>query len=274
MRLRLAAAALAALTMAAPAAAQPALEAVRGMLQRMDANTEGVRDYTLTLRSGALQSEVFVYRDGDAWEVATPEDEQLGGMLRGMVVWPSFHAIEDGAVSELMAEEVDEAFVASSETLNGRPVDVVSLRLEGLMLEESELPDSARLYLDPADRQILRVQVRGLAADVGDMAPEGGRMDMVIDFADYRQTDGLTVPHSLRLSMNVELDLSDDQRAAMQAGVAAARAELQEDDSEEGRQTAALIDIFLGLLNDGHMEIPATVESVRVNAGAPSWFEG
>jgi hypothetical protein len=35
-----------------------------------------------------------------------------------------------------------------------------------------------------------------------------------------------------------------------------------------------MIDIFLGLLTEGHLELPVTVEAVQVNTGPPSWFEG
>ena len=58
MRFRLAAAALAALALATPAAAQPNPVAVlQGVMRQLSANTEGVEDYTLTLRAGPSANE-------------------------------------------------------------------------------------------------------------------------------------------------------------------------------------------------------------------------
>jgi len=278
MRLRLAVATLAAVTLSTPAMAQPgAFEVMRGMIERLAANSEGIEDYTLTLRSGPIQANVYVYRDGDEWEVASEGDEQFGDMLEGLVVWPTFHEMEGDFLAEDPTAEdlarIEELVVLSTETLNGRPADVVFVRMSGLNLE-SEMPDSFRIYLDRESRQILRVHVAGRAEEVAEIASGGGEMDVRVDFDDYRETDGLTVPHLLRMAMDVDLDLSDDERAITKSGIAAARAGLKEDDSEEARQAAVLIDLFLGLLNEGRMELSATVEDVRVNTGPPSWFDG
>ena len=90
MRFASAAATLAVLALAAPAAAQPnALEVVRGVATQLERNTEGVRDYTLTLRAGPMSTDIYVYRDGDEWEVASNDEEQLGEMMEGLVVWPN-----------------------------------------------------------------------------------------------------------------------------------------------------------------------------------------
>ena len=95
-----------------------------------------------------------------------------------------------------------------------------------------------------------------------------------MDFADYRETDGLTVPRALRMTLDVEMNLTEEQRTAMSAAINAARAQMEADVTEDGRQMAAMMDIVMGLLTEGHLELPVTVESVQVNAGPPSWFEG
>lgn len=279
MRFGVAAAALAALTLAAPAAAQEnAVDVMRGVMQQLAANTEGVQDYTLTLRAGAMSTSVYVYRDGDEWEVESPSDEQMGEMLKGLVVWPMFGAMagefpDAGEVSEEELEEFADIFNLTRETLEGRPAHAIFLHLAELMDEDSEMPDSMRIYVDPSSHQIMRVQVAGVAAEMEDLAPGGGEMEVTMDFHDYRETDGLTVPRRLRMDLAVELEISDDQKQMMQLGIQAARAELAQDDSDEARQAAAMIDMFIGLLTDGRMAVDVEVEDVQVNAGPPAWFD-
>lgn len=284
MRFGVAAAALAALTLAAPAAAQEnALDVMRGVMQQLADNTDGVEDYTLTLRAGPMSTSVYVHRDGDEWEVESPSDEQMGEMLQGLVVWPMFGAMEGQfpESDELTAEEMEEfshVFTLTQETLDGRPAHALFLNLRQFLDEfmdeqDSEMPDSMRIYVDPSSRQILRVQVAGVAAEMEDLAPGGGEMEVTMDFRDYRETDGLTVPRRLRMDLRVEMEISDEQKQMMQMGIQAARAELAEDDSEEGRQMATMMDMFVGLLTDGHMVMDVEVEDVQVNAGPPAWFD-
>ncbi|HEX6042168.1 hypothetical protein [Longimicrobium sp.] len=279
MRLAVAAASLAVLTLAAPAPAQPnALQVMRGVVTQLQRNSEGVQDYTLTLRAGALSSDVYVYRDGDEWEVATPDDEEMGDMLEGLVVWPTFGEMEDEFPSEDEVSESDLAELAdiinvTQERLEGRTANVLFLRMEGLVSEGGNMPDSLRMYVDPATNQILRVHVAGMAEGMSEM-PGGGDVEVTMDFRDYRETDGLTVPRRMRMDLRMEMELTDDQKQMMSAGMEAARAELAQDTSEEGRQTAALMEMFMGLLTEGHMALDVEVADVRVNQGPPSWFEG
>ncbi|HST60664.1 MAG TPA: hypothetical protein VLK84_18330 [Longimicrobium sp.] len=276
MRFRLAAAALAAVVFAVPAPAQPgpALEMLRGVMQRLVVNTEGVENYTLTLRSGALSTEMYVYRDGDDWEVAAPDDDPLGGMLKPLVVWPSFGALlESDEVSGEEMEELGDAVAVTRETVNGRPADVLMMRMSALADEEDSGMDSVRLFVDPETRQILRVHVAGGAETMREIAPGGGTMQLTLDFADYRETERLTLPHTLRMAMELELEMDDEERAGMAAGLEAARAQMAGTDSPQAPQANAMIELFVGLLTEGRVEIPVTVENVRVNAGPPAWFQ-
>ncbi len=281
MRFGFATAALAAVVFAAPAPAQagPALEVMRGVMQRLAANTEGVENYTVTLRSGPLSTDVYVYRDGDDWEVAAPDDDPLGGMLKTLMVWPSFGALAPQLLGSATASaeelaEFDDAFALTRETVDGRPADVLLARLSALADEgDSGMPDSMRMFVDPETRQILRVLVAGSAEAMGEIAPGGGTMEVAMDFGDYRQTDGLTVPYVLRMAMELELEMSDEERAGMAAGLEAARAQMEMLDSPRAAQVNAMADLFVGLLTKGRMEIPVTMENVRVNAGPPAWFQ-
>jgi hypothetical protein len=284
MRLGLAAAALAAFTLATPAAAQSsAVDVMRGAMERLSANTEGVRDYTLTLRSGVMQTDVYVYRDGDEWEVAAPDEDEnpLGGMLKGLVVWPSFNDldVEFPAADQVSAEEMEEfsrIFTLGSETVNGRPAHALFVRMDQLvdeMDEESGVPDSVQLFLDPQSHQILRLAVVGVAADMAEMGMGDGTMEVKMDFGDYRETEGLTIPHSLRMAMDMDLQLTAEQRAGMAAGMEYARSQMAGEQGPEAQQAAAMIELFVGLVTTGHLEIPVTVERVRVNAGPPAWFQ-
>jgi hypothetical protein len=280
MRYGVAAAALAALTLAAPAAAQPnVVDVMRGVVRQLAANTEDVEDYTLTLRSGELSTSVYVYRDGDEWQVASPDDDPVGDMLEGLVVWPKFSDIDagfpdEGEVSEEDLAEFANVFNLSSETLEGRPAHVIFLHLAEILAEDSEMPDSVRMFVDPASNQILRVHVAGVVADMGEMAPGGGAMEVTMDFRDYQRTEGLTVPRQMRMDLRMEMEIPDEQRAMIQMSLMAARAQMAQDDSEESRRMAALMDLFGGMLTEGHMAMDVAVEDVQVNTGPPSWFEG
>lgn len=282
MRFGVAAAALAALTLAAPAAAQEnAVEVLRGVLEQLAENTEGVDDYTLTLRAGELRSSVYVFRDGDEWEVASPDDEEMSELLQTVVVWPMFGDMagqfpDPDEVTEEDMEELEGVFSLASETLEGRRAHALYLNLREFVDEgDEDLPDSMRIFVDPQTRQILRMHVAGMVADMGEFAPGGGGGDVEVtmDFRDYRETEGLTVPHRLRMDMRMDLGLTDEQRLMMQAGIQAARAEMEADDSEEGRQAAAFIDMFISLLTEGRMAMDVEVEDVQVNTGPPSWYD-
>lgn len=282
MRFGVAAAALAALTLAAPAAAQDnAVEVLRGVLEQLAENTEGVDDYTLTLRAGELRSSVYVFRDGDEWEVASPDDEEMSELLQTVVVWPMFGDMagqfpDPDEVTEEDMEELEGVFSLASETLEGRRAHALYLNLREFVDEgDEDLPDSMRIFVDPQTRQILRMHVAGMVADMGEFAPGGGGGDVEVtmDFRDYRETEGLTVPHRLRMDMRMDLGLTDEQRLMMQAGIQAARAEMEADDSEEGRQAAAFIDMFISLLTEGRMAMDVAVEDVQVNTGPPSWYD-
>lgn len=280
MRFAAAAATLAALTLAAPAAAQPnALQVVRGAVMQLDRNAEGVNDYTLTLRAGPMSSDIYVYRDGDEWEVASNEDEELSEMLEGLVMWPAFGEMadefpEEGEVSDADLAELGDMLRVTQDRLDGRPANVLFMRMDGLM-EDEEMPDSLRMYVDPSTNQIMRIHVAGSAEGMEEMGPmAAGDMEVTMDFRDYRETDGLTVPRRLRMDLRVEMDIPDEQRQMMATAMQAAQAEAAQDTSEEGRQMAAMINMFIGLLTEGHMEMDVEVTEVRVNQGPPSWFEG
>lgn len=282
MRIAVAAAALAVLTVAAPApaAAQPnALQVIRGVIAQLDRNAEGVEDYTLTLRAGPMQSDVYVYREGDEWHVDSPDDEALGDLLQGLVVWPSFGALDDDFPDEDEVSEEDLAEVAdiisvSEERLDGQAAHVLFMRMDGLVPEGEEMPDSLRMYVDPSTNQILRVHVAGMAGGMEELGPGASNVEVTMDFRDYRETEGLTVPRRMRMDLRVEMELSEEQQQMMASGMEAARAELAQDTSEEGRQAAAMIELFVGLLTEGRMALDVEVSDVRVNQGPPAWFEG
>lgn len=282
MRFGVAAAALAALTLAVPAAAQEnAVEVLRGVLEQLAENTEGVDDYTLALRAGELRSSVYVFRDGDEWEVASPDDEEMSELLQTVVVWPMFGDMagqfpDPEEVTEEDMEELEGVFSLASETLEGRRTHALYLNLREFVDEgDEDLPDSMRIFVDPQTRQILRMHVAGMVADMGEFAPGGGGGDVEVtmDFRDYRETEGLTVPRRLRMDMRMDLGLTDEQKLMMQAGIQAARVEMEADDSEEGRQAAAFIDMFISLLTEGRMAMDVEVEDVQVNTGPPAWYD-
>jgi hypothetical protein len=277
MRHGFAAAALAALAVAlpAPAAAQPeTAEIVRNLARVMaESHPPQVEDYTLTLVYREMRMPVYVRREGDEWEVSTPEDAPLGDFASMAVFWPELATIaaEDGSA------ELDEARYLRRDQVEGRETHVLTADLNGD--GRSEDIEAAEIFVDARTHQVLRMHVAGTLPPDSDDGEgfggiAGGRMELTIDMLDHHETDGLVIPGRVRLRMRMEMpEMEASERAQMRMGIALARAELENSDEPEAREMLAMIDLFASILTGEEMDIPMTVEDVRVNTGAPEWMD-
>jgi hypothetical protein len=253
----------AALALTVPAAAQPtAAEVLRGAAERIERNVGGVRDYTLVLSAGGVRTTLYVFQGPDGWDVGVPGASPMGEMLSPLLTAGQtvlfLGRVPDGVLDAPVTLEAD--------TVLGRPVHALLVP----MSDGDDPEDRLRVSVDPATGQVVRARV-GIDA-VDEDGPARVMMWMTMDFADYRAADGLTVPRRMRLAFDVGPGLSEDDRRGMRAAGETERARLASDESAHARETRALIDFLLAMLDAGRAEMPVVVEEVRVDAGPPAGF--
>lgn len=270
MRFPFAAAALAALAFAVPAAAQPqAGQVLRDALRVLGENhPQQVEDYTLTLNVRGVRMPVYVVREGDEWEVVTPEDAALADFATMAVLWPEFASA--GAIPE-DDDSADGAVYVRGDEVEGRAAHVITADW-GL---ESDGLDSALIYIDARTHQVVRIHMAGMMEDdEGEgFGAATGEMAATLDMLDHQETDGLVVPRRLRVRMSMELEMDDSERAQARVGIAMARAQMQGSKEPEAREMLVMLDLFSSVLAGEEMDIPITVEDVRVNSGPPAWVD-
>lgn len=274
MRRLLFAAALAIAALAPPAAAQTeaAEQMMLGAMDRLARNHgENVRDYSFTLVYGTTRIPVYVHRVEGEWEVETPPEPAIAEMLSAAVLWPALATLpaeEDGHEMEEMA------FRMERDTVEGRPAHVIFVAFAQTSMMGESLPDSMRLYVDEASSQVVRLEgSTNVQPDEEDGPPfgQGGRATIRVDLADYEETDGLTIPRRLRLQMQMELGGDDKQIQSLREDVANARQMLAGDTSPEGQEMRVMMEVLDEMLSERGMDLPMTVQDLRVNAGRPSW---
>lgn len=273
MRAGFAAAALAVLVIAAPAAAQPSgPEVLRSAVEAL-ARSHGpeVRDYAFTLVYNDVRMPVFVQRGDEEWTVHTPEGDEspMGSLMSMAVMWPAFVPVDEEPVD---VEELQEARYLRTEQVGGRSAHVVTaefgddLAMEGL--------DSAYVYVDAENGSLLRILAAGSMPEESEEFA-GGAMRLTADMLDHRETDGVVVPRRLHVRMDLEApEMSGMERAQMTMGMTVLRAQLQGSDDPEAREMLAMLELLSAMLAGEGMELPMTVEELVVNAGPPAWLDG
>lgn len=262
----------AALALAVPAAAQPdPAQILREALEQAHRNApDEVRDYIVTVSSGPLRTELYVWRDNYRMYVQGRDWGRLGNALEAMAMWPALGVFNynDPASMEWLGSQ---ARYEGAETVDGRRVHVVTAPLR-LQWNVADLPDTTRVSVDARTRQILRIAAAGAIEDGEGPMGNGGHNGVAITFGDYRTTDGVTVPRRIRFEMRMQLDLDDAERAQMRRETDAAVAQ-QDALGERGQQAAFMLRQTRRMLEGESMVIEAVIEGVRVNTGRPDWFK-
>ncbi len=272
MRLSAAVAAAAVLVLAAPAAAQPdASRILVGVLEQAHQNVPAdVRDYVVTIASGAARARLYVYREGDGWEVQEEEDAPLADAFQGMFIGPRLAAEyrADAALPPAMRE----ARYLGPDTVEGRAAHVLMSRVPGLTVETMEIPDSARVSVDAETRQVLRIaSSTDMEPTAGGAMAAGGHVDMEMTYGGYESINGITLPRRMRMIVRMQVNLTDEQRATLRDEIRPMLEGLAADTSEEAVQMRMLMDTFMRMLNGEAMDMTGTIEDVQVNTGRPEW---
>jgi hypothetical protein len=273
MRLFAAVTAAAVLSLATPAAAQPDPGRImHGAIEQLLLNVPAeVRDYTMTISSGPVRSELYVYRFQDGWGTEIPYDASLAELFESMVVWPNLSTAyrPDLAPARASAALANVRYLGR-DSLEGRVVHVLAARVPGLSLGGMEIPDSAHVFVDAETRQVLRVATSTNLEPSGGLLANGGRLDLAVTFGGYETAGGVTLPRRMHVRLRISGKLSDVERAEMRQEAEATLAEPASDDTLEMRLMA---EMTLRVLNGEPVEVLAVVEEVRVNAGPPAWSD-
>jgi hypothetical protein len=262
-------AAAAALWLAAPAAAQPDPEVLaQAAFERMLANQGSADAYTLVLRNGDTRVPVYVYRDDEGWSTEMPSRAPLGELFDLAVIWPGMlDAVEED--DELKAG-LEEAGYMGTEEVDGRQAHVLRV----VVSEGADGLDSMRLYVDVESSQLLRMTAFGLMDDSGgELIGDGAALHLSLDLGDYTAFDGVVVPRKMRVRMRMGLQLSPEERQEFQEELDQALAELEGEQFPEAGEVRMLMEVYARLLLEGEVDLPVTVEEVRVNSGPPEWLE-
>jgi hypothetical protein len=279
MRTLLSIAAAAALSIAAPAAAQPDVDQiVRETFQKLAAShPPEVEDYTLTLAYEGLRLPMYIYRSTDGWEVVPVGESPLNEMLQLAVIWPILisgdFGVDDASVEGAEDGGLDLEY-AGTEAVGGRPAHVVALRTANGKSLGSTKVDSMRLSVDAESGELVRLHVAGeLPGDEegeeeGDFVA-GGDLTVTVDMLDHAVTDGLRIPRRVRLRMGLEMpEMDPAELAELRLGLTMALSETTGNDAAS-REMRVIIELFSAILEGGEIDVDALVKGVRVNSGPP-----
>lgn len=261
-------AAAAALLLATPAAAQPdAGQIMQGAFEQLLRNVpDEVRDYTLTISSGSLRQEVYVYRSDDGWATEIPYDGGVADLFLSMLIWPS--------LSSAHGQDLADLRYLGQDAVEGRAAHVLAGPVAGLdEMYGVEMPDSARVHVDAETRQVLRVAKSADIEPSEGLLAEGGHAEVALTFGGYETADGVTLPRRMHMRFRLQVNLPEAQRAEARREIETALAEAGTDTSDEATEGRTMLEIMLRLMKGEPVEVPAVVEEVRVNAGPPRWSE-
>jgi hypothetical protein len=270
MNARLAAAALALLALAAPAAAQPdPARLLQGAMDQLVRNHGDARDYTLVVAQGERRAEVFVHRREGEWKVETQEGSLRAQLLGAAVVWPM---MANPGEMKVQAENAHALRYVGTETVDGRTAHVIS----GIFGEEPphQQPDTSLVYVDAETRQILRVHFAGKTppapAGLPDTGPES--VSLTLRMSDHRETAGVTIPRRLQMTLRIDVAAVDPEELAQMRREMEALRGMEGMSSPEMGEFVEIIELLGQLLATGELDLPVTVEEVRVNTGPPAWL--
>lgn len=266
MRLFAAVATAAVLCLPAPAAAQPdARQIMHGAVEQLRRNVPAeVRDYTLTIRSGPLRSELYVYRSEDGWTTEIPYDGGVADLFLEMAIWPALSTA---------GQDLADVRYLGADSLEGRAVHVLDAPVPGLEVAGIEMSGSARVHVDAETRQVLRVATSTELEPGEGLLAEGGHAEVALTFGGYETADGVTLPRRMHMHFRLQLNVPEAQRAEARREIEAMLAGSGADTSDEATEGRTMLEIMLRMLNGEPVDVPAVVEEVRVNAGPPGWSE-
>ncbi|HYW12053.1 MAG TPA: hypothetical protein VE871_08850 [Longimicrobium sp.] len=273
MRLSAAIAAAAVLLLAAPAAAQPdASRILMGALEQAHQNIPAeVQDFVVIIASGSVRVRLYVHRGDDGWTIAEEEDAPLADAFQGMLIGPGL-AEQFRPAETTLPLGMRETRYVGADSVEGRAAHVLMSRVPGLTVETMPIRDLARVTVDAETRQVLRIaSSTDHEPSPGGAMANGGHLDMEMTYGGYESINGITLPRRMRMVLRMQVNLGDEQRAAIRDEMRTILQGMAADTSQDAAQTRMLIGMFLRMLDGEAMEIPGTIEDVQVNTGRPEW---
>lgn len=259
--------AAAALLLAVPAAAQPdAGRIMQGAREQLLRNVpDEVRDYTLTMRSGSVRQEVYVYRSDDGWTKEIPYDGGVADMFLEMVIWP--------ALSAAPGHDLADVRYLGADSLEGRAVHVLDAPVPDLEVAGIEMSGSARVHVDAGTRQVLRVATSTELEPGEGLLADGGRTELAVTFGAYETADGVTLPRRMHMRFRFQVNAPEAEFAEARQEIEAMLAAAATDTSDEAAEGRTMLEMMLRMLKGEPVDFSAEVEEVRVNSGPPRWSD-
>lgn len=267
MRLFAAVATAAVLALATPAAAQPdAGRIMQGALEQLLRNVpDEVRDYTMTISSGPMRAELYVYRSEDGWETEIPYDGGVADFFLEMVVWP--------ALSTAAGQDLVDVRYLGADSLEGRAVHVLDAPVPGLEVAGIEMPGFARVHVDAETRQVLCVATSTEIEPGEGLLADGGHAELALTFGGYETADGVTLPRRMHMRFHLQVNAPQASLAEARREIEALLAETATETSDDATEGRTMLEMMLRMLNGEPVDVSAVVEEVRVNPGPPRWSD-
>jgi hypothetical protein len=259
----------------APAAAQSAAEILNTALDRHDARTRGIRNYTVVQQVMGVETTMYFERRAmDGREVFQPVAARAGGQDVPV-------GTEGGWNPHTSFSEIaDRARYTGTETVGGHRSHVLRIDdFSGLAGMAQAAPGqqggfearTGRMYIDASDYVLRQMVIEGTATIDGEQQP----VTMEARFEDYRDIQGLlhpfrTVIRTTGLTANVsQADLEEARRSMVQleeqmASMPEAQRRMME------RVVRPQMQQLQNILAGEAVEITTEVTDVRVNTGPPA----
>ncbi|MFW6192180.1 MAG: hypothetical protein ACOC83_01730 [Gemmatimonadota bacterium] len=258
----------------ATAQSQSAGEILQTALERYEARTEGIDNYTVIQEVMGLSTTTYFEKESvDGHPVFRMSSSSVQGMGES-------DDLDDEAVTnpyQFLPELTERATLDGSETVDGLDTWAVSVEdFSGLDFgaptgDEGDFrPTRGVFYLDKDDYLLRQMRVEGELEREGESAP----VTMVARIGDYREVEGLL--HPFRIDMQIEgitAAVSEEERAEMEQQMEQLQQQLESMPESQREMAEGMmgpqLEQMREMLSSGAMEMTLEVTELRVNEGPP-----
>lgn len=253
--------------------AQSVPEIVNEAMDRHDARTANIDNYTIHQKAFNLDMKIrFERQDVDGRSVLMPvsTDASMGQMSLEQ-------AREQTAYTDpwrTMQEWMEGASLEGEDELNGKKVWKIRMNEfpeDAFMIPEGDdagsfEPKTALMFIDQDEYLLHRLELSGTITADG----QEREAEMVTELSDYRGEQGLLHPHSIKVQMTGLMD--DEQAAEAREGMAKMQEELAKMDPAQRAMVEGMLKDqmkqFEDMLSDGNLTMEIITTRLEVNTPA------
>jgi len=240
-----------------PATAQSVESIVEEMRLQYEEQLETVDNYVVETDMYTAYHRKTIQDGRPTFETVTQTSEET--ILSEMDTSPTASTAMDPAFFDRLASH---ATYAGTETVNGVESHVLQVDEPAALYEDANQEDlrEGMYYVDVDDYVFSRIRMVAPQDD-----PNRKDRTFTIDFSDYQTTDGVTVPHTM--TMQMDLNLSEEERRQMEK----MRRKLEQMSEQQREQMKRMMGDQFEQMQQMIQGEPTTIEvqSVRVNEGIP-----